>query len=122
MSLTKLWLFLIVADARSASPLQVSTEDDETTTATLFDRIGGEPALSAAVDGLYDRLVADEKLMTYFRGVDMETLRGHQYKFMQIAFTEIPKDLDIAEYLTKGHARLWDMVRAVSKSLVSLEL
>jgi Bacterial-like globin len=91
--------------------LATSEDTQEVQKATLYDRIGGEPALLAAVEGLYDRLVADEKLMKYFQGVDMESLKNHQYKFMEIAFTRVPEDLDIAQYLTQGHSRLWAMVR-----------
>lgn len=81
----------------------------ETTPNYLFDRIGGEPALNAAVDGLYERLVVDEQVGKYFEGIAMDKLMEHQYNFMQMAFTEIPEGCDIAGMLTTGHTRLWAM-------------
>ena len=76
----------------------------------LLDRIGGDAALEAAVDELYNRLIADESLAKYFEGVSMEVLKDHQFNFMRIAFTEIPEELDVSGMLTEGHSRLWKMV------------
>lgn len=81
----------------------------------LLDRIGGDAALEAAVDELYERLIVDESLAVYFDGVPMDKLKQHQFNFMRIAFTEIPDDLDVAGMLTEGHSRLWEMVRVLLK-------
>ena len=42
---------------------------------TIFDEIGGEPAVTAVVDAFYERLVADPDLMSYFDGRDMRRSR-----------------------------------------------
>lgn len=62
------------------------------------------------MDGLYDRLIVDPKVMKYFKGVEMKVLKEHQFHFMRIAFTGVPKDMDVGAYLRDGHSRLWDMV------------
>ena len=107
---------LIGSEGSSRCPFAnfaATTADDASTdkhdSKLLLDRIGGEAALDAAVDGLYDRLIVDPKLAEYFVGVPMETLKAHQFNFMRLAFTEIPEDCDVAGILIQGHKRLWDM-------------
>jgi hemoglobin len=88
------------------STKDVVAEEDTT---SILARIGGEPALAAAVDILYERLVADDKLRTYFEGISMKSLKGMQRSFLKLALTEIPDDLDVADYLIKSHARSFSM-------------
>lgn len=49
---------------------------------TLYDRLGGEPAIGAVVDEFYDRVLADESLAHHFDDVDMSEQRSHQTKFI----------------------------------------
>ena len=51
----------------------------------VFDLIGGPPAVTAAVDDFYRRLIADPALTQYFDGVDMKRLKGHQRSFIAAA-------------------------------------
>jgi hemoglobin len=74
----------------------------------LLDRLGGPAALKEAVYEFYGRILDDEQLAPFFQHTDMTKLRAHQYKFMEIAFTEIPQGLDVAKYLTDTHARLFE--------------
>ena len=53
--------------------------------ASVYEQIGGRPAVSAAVDGLYERLLADPALAPYFAGTDMERLKRHMRAFMAVA-------------------------------------
>jgi hemoglobin len=53
--------------------------------ASVYDQIGGRPAVSAAVDGLYERLLADPVLAPYFTDTDMERQKRHMRAFMAIA-------------------------------------
>ena len=39
---------------------------------TLFDQIGGEAAVDAAVDLFYKKVLADDRIKHFFEGVDME--------------------------------------------------
>lgn len=73
----------------------------------LFDRLGGEPAIEAAVDEFYKRLVADEELAKFFEGIELSALKSHQRKFMKVAFTEIPEDLDVEQLMFKKHYTLF---------------
>ena len=52
------------------------------TSTTIFDRIGGEPAVEAVVDIFYDKLLADPALVDYFIGVDLAKLKLHQRRFV----------------------------------------
>ena len=44
----------------------------------LLNRIGGEAALIAIVDLFYAKLVKDETLAKFFKGVDLDFLKKHQ--------------------------------------------
>jgi hemoglobin len=52
---------------------------------SIFDEIGGPPAVTAAVDDFYRRVMADPSLTPYFDGVDMRRLKGHQRAFIAAA-------------------------------------
>jgi hemoglobin len=51
---------------------------------TVFDALGGENA-AAAVDALYDRLLADPVTAPYFDGVDRRRLAAHSRIFLVAA-------------------------------------
>lgn len=48
---------------------------------TIYDRIGGEASIRAAVDGLYLLVLADPTLKRCFKGVDMSMLKRQQTTF-----------------------------------------
>jgi hemoglobin len=52
---------------------------------SIFDDIGGPPAVTAAVDDFYRRVISDPALTAYFDGVDMRRLKGHQRAFIAAA-------------------------------------
>lgn len=54
--------------------------------ASLFDRIGGEPAVDATVDAFYERVLADETLTPFFEGTDMVQQARKQKAFLTYAF------------------------------------
>jgi hemoglobin len=45
---------------------------------SIFERLGQEQGIRAAVDDFYERVVGDPQLAHYFDGVDLRKLRGHQ--------------------------------------------
>jgi hemoglobin len=49
---------------------------------TLYQRIGGEAAVNAAVDRFYERVLADSALNSLFSGVSMPRLKAHQAAFL----------------------------------------
>lgn len=52
---------------------------------TIYDSIGGAPAVQAAVDDFYLRVLADPQLAPYFTEIDMTRLRRHQRAFIAAA-------------------------------------
>lgn len=54
--------------------------------ASLYERIGGQAAVDAAVDAFYGRVLADPTLAPLFEGVDMARQRGKQRVFLAYAF------------------------------------
>lgn len=53
---------------------------------SLYERIGGEAAVKAAVDKFYSKILADANLAPFFAGVDMQRQQRHQENFMTFAF------------------------------------
>jgi hemoglobin len=51
------------------------------TTVSLFERLGGEPAISAAVEIFYERVLADAELRPFFDDSRMERLKKRQKQF-----------------------------------------
>lgn len=49
---------------------------------SLFEQLGGAPALHAAVDHFYDRILADDELAPFFDDVDMPQQKGKQRAFL----------------------------------------
>ncbi len=54
-------------------------------TATLYDRVGGQEALTLAVELFYERLLADPSVAHYFEGVHLGRLRERQVRFFAAA-------------------------------------
>ncbi|BCJ40127.1 hypothetical protein GCM10010168_29850 [Actinoplanes ianthinogenes] len=44
---------------------------------SFYARVGGQTAVTAAVDALYRVVLADERLSDYFQGLDLGRLKGH---------------------------------------------
>lgn len=53
---------------------------------SLYERIGGEPAVDAAVDKFYEKVLADDRIKDFFVAVDMDRQRGKQKLFLTYAF------------------------------------
>lgn len=52
---------------------------------TLFERIGGEAAVNAAVDVFYRKVLADDRINKFFDGVDMDKQAAKQKAFLTMA-------------------------------------
>ncbi|MES3162380.1 MAG: group 1 truncated hemoglobin [Halorubrum sp.] len=63
---------------------------------TLYERLGGEPAVGAVVNEFYDRILADDRVAHFFEDVDMAAQRSHQTKFLS-AVTGGPMQYEGAE-------------------------
>ncbi len=53
---------------------------------SLYERIGGEAAVNAAVDIFYRKVLADERINRFFEGVDMDKQATKQKAFLTYAF------------------------------------
>ena len=52
---------------------------------TIYERIGGQEALTAVVDDFYVRVLADERIAGFFSGANMSRLKGRQVEFFSAA-------------------------------------
>lgn len=52
---------------------------------TIYEEIGGAPAVTAVVDAFYERLLADPSLVAYFGGKNMARLKSHQRALVTVA-------------------------------------
>jgi hemoglobin len=71
---------------------------------SLFDRIGGDAAVNAAVDIFYRKVLADDRISEFFDGVDMDKQAAKQKAFLTMAFGG-PNNYT-GEDMRKGHAHL----------------
>jgi hemoglobin len=53
---------------------------------SLYEKIGGEAAVNAAVDIFYRKVLADNRINRFFEGVDMERQAAKQKAFLTFAF------------------------------------
>ena len=52
---------------------------------TLYERLGGEPAVQALLEALYVRALGDPLFMPFFANIDMRRLKTHQFAFISQA-------------------------------------
>lgn len=52
---------------------------------SLYERLGGAPAIDAAVDAFYERVLADESVAPFFQGVSMPRQIKQQKAFFTTA-------------------------------------
>jgi len=57
---------------------------------TLYEKLGGEPAIDAAVDLFYVKVLADTRISHFFTNTDMARQRQHQKMFLTYAFGGMP--------------------------------
>lgn len=53
--------------------------------ASLFEAVGGAPAIAAAVDAFYTRVLGDPTLSGFFVGVNVDRLKSQQRAFFTAA-------------------------------------
>ncbi|AMK75459.1 MULTISPECIES: group I truncated hemoglobin [Methylomonas] len=72
--------------------------------ASLYDQLGGEAAVNAAVDIFYRKVLADDRINRFFEHTDMEKQAAKQKAFLTMAFGG-PNNYSGAD-MRKGHAHL----------------
>ena len=70
----------------------------------LYEQIGGEAAVNAAVDVFYRKVLADDRINQFFEGVDMENQAAKQKAFLTFAFGG-PNNYT-GKDMREGHAHL----------------
>lgn len=55
-------------------------------TQSLYERLGGEPAVNAAVDIFYRKMLTDDRVSRFFEGVDMDRQAAKQKAFLTMVF------------------------------------
>jgi len=53
---------------------------------SLFERIGGDAAVNAAVDIFYRKVLSDDRINSFFEGIDMDKQAAKQKAFLTLAF------------------------------------
>ncbi len=71
---------------------------------SLFEQLGGAPAVDAAVDIFYRKVLRDERISRFFDGVDMDKQAAKQKAFLTMAFGG-PHNYTGAD-MRRGHAAL----------------
>ncbi len=83
------------------------SESSEAQAASLYERLGGEAAVNAAVDIFYDKVLDDYRINRFFANTDMAKQIEHLKAFMTVAFGG-PNNYT-GRSLRDGHARLVKM-------------
>jgi hemoglobin len=55
-------------------------------TMPLYEKLGGDTAINAAVDIFYRQVLADDRISQFFESTDMEAQHAKQEAFMTMAF------------------------------------
>ena len=55
-------------------------------TQSLYEKLGGEPAVNAAVDIFYRKMLTDDRVSRFFEGVDMDRQAAKQKAFLTMVF------------------------------------
>lgn len=71
---------------------------------TLFERLGGEAAVNAAVDKFYVKVLADKRINSFFEGLDMVAQANKQKAFLTMVFGGPSKYT--GKDMRAGHAHL----------------
>lgn len=71
---------------------------------SLFEKIGGRDAVSAAVDLFYDKIITDARINHLFDGTDLKRQRAKQKAFMTYAFGGAPTYSGLS--MRKAHEKL----------------
>ncbi|RRR99332.1 group 1 truncated hemoglobin [Glycomyces terrestris] len=82
---------------------------------SAYDRIGGAPAVTEAVERLYRRLLADDELAGFFADTDLAQLKRHQvalisqvldgpkaYEGRELAEAHRHMDISVGQYKAVG--------------------
>ncbi len=72
--------------------------------ATLYEELGGEPAVEAAVDIFYRKVLQDERISRFFDDIDMDQQAAKQKAFLTMVLGGPARYTGLD--MRNGHARL----------------
>jgi hemoglobin len=75
-------------------------------TTTMYELIGGEETINKAVDILYEKVSADDRVSGLLVNIDMEAKTRMQRVFWTKVFQDLDGTTDVSEELRKAHAHL----------------
>eukprot|EP00340_Litonotus_pictus_P004534 CAMPEP_0170523300 /NCGR_PEP_ID=MMETSP0209-20121228/8736_1 /TAXON_ID=665100 ORGANISM="Litonotus pictus, Strain P1" /NCGR_SAMPLE_ID=MMETSP0209 /ASSEMBLY_ACC=CAM_ASM_000301 /LENGTH=159 /DNA_ID=CAMNT_0010811321 /DNA_START=13 /DNA_END=492 /DNA_ORIENTATION=+ len=76
----------------------------KSTEPSVYDQLGGEAAINAVVDSFYKKVLADDLVNSFFKGIDMEKQAIKQKSF--IAFACGGPNNYKGKDMVKGHAHM----------------
>lgn len=68
------------------SKIFAKPETQEKADVSVYEKIGGDAAVNAAVDIFYRKVLADDRISKFFDTVDMEAQHAKQKAFLTMAF------------------------------------
>ncbi|MBL4802511.1 MAG: group 1 truncated hemoglobin [Emcibacter sp.] len=71
---------------------------------TLYENIGGAPAVNAAVDLFYNKISAENSLTTFFKDMNMTQQKSKMKKFLTLLMTGQAESSH--EYMRNSHKHL----------------
>lgn len=74
-------------------------------TISLYEKYGGLPTIIPIVEAFYRRVLANDHLQPYFRGVNLQKLSDHQVNFIAVAMGA-PSAIYTGRSLREAHAHL----------------
>ena len=74
----------------------------------MLKKLGGDEKRREAIDRFYEKQMNDPRLVHFFDGSDLEIIKWHQFNLMSIAFTAVPKTVDIGPLLLTRHIAIFD--------------
>jgi hemoglobin len=83
---------------------QNSANGENQQTASLYDKLGGDAAVDAAVDIFYRKVLSDDRISHFFDDVDMEQQAAKQKAFLTMAFGGPHRYTGLD--MRRGHAHL----------------
>jgi hemoglobin len=92
-----LGLAVVFSGAPAAAPAPAAAK-------SLYEQLGGEAAVNAAVDIFYRKVLKDDRIKRFFTGVDMDRQAAKQKAFLTMAFGG--PNRYTGEDMRRGHAHL----------------
>ena len=77
---------LLALTSLLALPFSTGIAKPDSGKASIYERLGGQPAIDAAVELFYKKVLADKKVNHFFEDVNMNRQKNKQKQFLAAAF------------------------------------